>query len=172
MLLSYDRIADRYDELYGEEQESKYKIVLRNVSVEKAALLDAGCGTGLLIGYVKKDVEYYVGMDISRNMLRKAVKRAKSLKVMYDLVMGDVELMPFRDMSFDVVMAFTVVHEALRLTFEAKRVIKQGGLLAVTLIRKKKELRNIVEKQLFSGVRDKIVIDDQELKDIIYIAKL
>jgi len=169
MSLSYDRIAERYDELYGEEQRAKYRVTLRYVFTKGATLLDAGCGTGLLLEHVR-DVEYYVGIDVSRNMLRKAVKRAKAVRVLCDFVMGSVELMPFRNLCFNILLAFTVVHEAPLLVREAKRVVKQGGLISITLLKKSEKLKNVLKKGIFSGARNKVIINDQKIRDIIYIA--
>jgi len=86
-------------------------------------VLDVGCGTGLLMREVRA---YYVGLDVSAGMLRKAAERRDGAK---DLVRGDARLLPFRSKSFDACYSFTVLQnvpepeEALK---EIRRVCRKA----------------------------------------------
>lgn len=109
--LSYDILSERYDELYGEEQVGKYKNVVKIYGGNLGVVLDAGCGTGLFLEYVKhsREVEYllYVGVDISLGMLRIARLRKDNTS---DFIYADVHKLPFRDKCFDTTVSITVIH--------------------------------------------------------------
>lgn len=89
-------------------------------------LLEAGCGTGLVLSRLKPYTSRAVGVDLSRGMLRQA--RARALEV----VQGSITALPFADASFDVVCSFKVLAhvEAIeQALFEMARVLRPGGLL-------------------------------------------
>jgi len=120
----YDNLADRYDEIYGEEQLGKYWTISPLIYGE---VLDLGCGTG--IGHVVIDPSYYVGLDISFNMAKKACARD------LDVVVGEMHLLPFREDSFDVVIAITVIDvEHYRLERVISEALRVGGLFIHTII--------------------------------------
>lgn len=127
----YDEMARDYDEIYGEEQVKKY------VSLAKVApnalsgkLLDAGCGTLLLAEFLASlgsiaGIGYYVGLDLSLEMLEVARAKVEGLEALFsraDLVRGSVCALPFREGSFSSAVAVTVlssrllssVHDVLR----------------------------------------------------------
>ena len=112
--LMYDRTYNSYDELYGEEQIKKYLIALRRVSV-KGNVLDVGCGTGLLIEFLKsqdllKNIKKYVCLDISKGMLGVAYKRIEKFCESKCLgILADALHLPFREKSFDFTLSFTVL---------------------------------------------------------------
>jgi ubiquinone/menaquinone biosynthesis C-methylase UbiE len=157
--LSYDEIAEGYDELYGEEQRAKYGLVLKLVEPLEPAL-DAGCGTGMLLELLQC---YSVGVDLSLEMLKVAKRRGRGERG--DLVCGDAERMPLRDRSFRSAYSVTVVHEAPRLVGELLRVLAPGGRAVVTLLRKRSEMLSELRKR--APVTR--VIDDCSLKDLILV---
>ena len=131
--LDYDLLSDCYDELYGEEQREKYRRVLSLCSSSLGIILDAGCGTGLFLDYLRGDKGHsyilYVGIDTSAGMLRIARRRKDSTS---DFIQADIHHLPFRDNTFNTTLSITVIHhlkhvKALR---ELKRVTK--GLVIVT----------------------------------------
>ena len=95
-------------------------------------VLDAGCGTGYLAAGLRRarPDAYVVGSDLSAGMLGNAREAGA-----WPLVQGDAERLPFRDGSFDLVVARGVLHHlpdvpaALR---EWRRVLAPGG--AVVLV--------------------------------------
>jgi ubiquinone/menaquinone biosynthesis C-methylase UbiE len=157
--LSYDEIAEGYDELYGEEQRAKYGLVLKLVEPLEPAL-DAGCGTGMLLELLQC---YSVGLDLSLEMLKVAKRRGRGERG--DLVCGDAERMPLRDRSFRSAYSVTVVHEAPGLVGELLRVLAPGGRAVVTLLRKRSEMLSELRKR--APVTR--VIDDCSLKDLILV---
>jgi Methylase involved in ubiquinone/menaquinone biosynthesis len=157
--LSYDKIAEGYDELYGEEQRAKYGLVLKLVEPSEPAL-DAGCGTGMLLELLQC---YSVGLDLSLEMLKVAKRRGRGERG--DLVCGDTERMPLRDRSFRSAYSVTVVHEAPGLAGELLRVLAPGGRAVVTLLRKRSEMLSELRKR----APITRVIDDRSLKDVILV---
>jgi SAM-dependent methyltransferase len=89
-------------------------------------LLEAGCGTGLLLGRFAARADRAVGLDLSAGMLSRA--RGRGL----DVVQGDLRHLPFADASFDVTCAFKVlahVPERDAAVAELARVTRPGGTL-------------------------------------------
>ncbi len=91
-------------------------------------VLEAGCGTGLLLSRIDRVARESVGVDLSRGMLQHARERG------LDVVQGSVTALPFADASFDTVCSFKVlahvpdIDKALR---ELVRVTRPGGHLVL-----------------------------------------
>jgi len=113
----YDAISRGYDELYGEEQKRKYSVGLKLLK-PGWRVLDVGCGTALLAERVSES--FYVGLDVSKGMLNKAMKRKRGLA---ELVLGDARSLPFRSSSFDSCYSFTVLQNVP----EPERVLEEMG---------------------------------------------
>ncbi len=110
----YEATFKGYDELYRAEQFEKYALTLKTIKPE-GRVLDAGCGTGLLIEYMKLAgfidyVDEYVCLDYSWGMLSIAKWRSQILcPDKCHIIEGNVESIPFKDKSFDVSYSFTVL---------------------------------------------------------------
>jgi ubiquinone/menaquinone biosynthesis C-methylase UbiE len=112
---------------------------LRFVPVRPAAaVLEVGCGTGVVIRDVAGMVGRrgrVVGVDPSRVILgeaRKLCRAAKGGRIA--LRVGDGAELPFEDGSFDVTLAITVilhVADPLRVVSEMARVSRRGGRVGV-----------------------------------------
>ncbi|KYH38139.1 MAG: hypothetical protein AYL29_000910 [Candidatus Bathyarchaeota archaeon B24] len=170
LMESYDSSAFTYDRLYGEEQEAKHLRGIRMMpSIEDAIVLDAGCGSGLLIEKLADTAGLIVGLDFSKAMLRIARDKFKQRNVA--LVRGDVEKLPFRDDVFDMVFMFTVLQNtpdpsaALK---EAYRVLRRSGYLAVSFL-KKSFAKTYAERLLdFCGF-EKMRYSGRGVMDHIYV---
>lgn len=130
------RTKDYYDEFAGWYERHRgrgYHQLLDDLEVDLverygrgAAVLEAGCGTGLILDRVARFADEAWGLDLSSGMLGKA--RERGLKV----VQGSVTEIPFPDARFDVVYSFKVlahvehIREALA---EMARVLRRGGYL-------------------------------------------
>ncbi|MCD6530658.1 methyltransferase domain-containing protein [Candidatus Bathyarchaeota archaeon] len=135
----YDTIAHRYDELYGDEQLTKMKLVEQEIRIEPDdVVLDVGCGTGLLFDLVAPKAKLLVGLDISSKQLKVAYKKMKDFPNV-QLVMADAEHMPFRERVFDKVIAVTLLQNLLdpeRFLRESIRISKPRRECAVTALKK------------------------------------
>lgn len=84
-------------------------------------ILDLGCGTGRFLGPLS--VSDVFGVDFTHDMLKRAKKTSAKL------VRGDVEHLPFKDESFDIVHSAGLlgVYRSKRILEEASRVTRRGG---------------------------------------------
>jgi ubiquinone/menaquinone biosynthesis C-methylase UbiE len=98
----------------------------------RGRVLEVGCGTGALLERLLARGEV-VGLDLSREMLARAVRRQRSRGLPAPLVCGDAQHLPFRDGAFESVVSTFVINavpnlqDALR---EMLRVLRVGGSLA------------------------------------------
>lgn len=133
----YNASAPLYDSRYTEEQQVKAGFLLNRVRLcGGEVVIDAGCGTGILLEIIsKRAAATLVGLDSSIGMLREA--RRKGINA--ELVLGDIEHMPFRDGAADAVFSISVIQlaEDPRAALEEmRRVLKVGGSLAVSYLRR------------------------------------
>ncbi|HLU64649.1 MAG TPA: class I SAM-dependent methyltransferase [Kofleriaceae bacterium] len=123
-----------YDEFagwYERERGRGYHQMLDDLEVELVErygrgkqVLEAGCGTGLILERIAGFASRACGVDLSAGMLARA--RARGL----DVVQGSVTALPYRDESFDVVCSFKVlahVADIRTALAEMARVTRPGG---------------------------------------------
>jgi ubiquinone/menaquinone biosynthesis C-methylase UbiE len=130
------RTKDYYDEFaawYERERGKGYHALIDDLEVDLvarygrgAAVLEAGCGTGLILERVADFAEEAWGLDLSAGMLAQA--RARGLGV----VQASVASIPFPDERFDVTCSFKVlahVEPIREAVAELARVTRRGGYL-------------------------------------------
>lgn len=96
-----------------------------------ATVLMNGVGTGLDFPFLPR-CHRYVGLDLTRAMLRRCARRADGRE--FVLVQGDSLALPFRDASFDhavLHLILAVVPDAARALSETVRVVRAGGSILV-----------------------------------------
>ena len=137
----YNSTAAIYDMRYSEEQTLKISFILSRVNVEEGStLVDTGCGTGFLLKELAKRKGrsgLLVGIDSSINML----KEAKRKETGAEIILADVEALPFKNNCCDAVFSVSVlqlVEDPHRGFHELMRVLKEGGVFATTILRKAK----------------------------------
>lgn len=138
----YEQVADTYAEWLPDTSfEAGVDLALIRDLVEQLAarstdgrveVLDAGCGTGRLIGYLRSlgDGVEPTGADLSPAMLA----HARAAHPGVEFVEADLASLPFPDERFDGVVAwYSIIHtppHALPRVFgELRRVLRPGGLL-------------------------------------------
>lgn len=93
-----------------------------------ARVLEAGCGTGLILQRLARVADRAVGIDLSAGMLQRAHDRG------LEVAQAGVNALPFDDGAFDLVCSFKVlahipdIGHALR---EITRVTRVGGHVAL-----------------------------------------
>jgi len=105
-------------------------------------VLEAGCGTGLLLQHVDAVADQAVGVDLSRGMISKARERG------LNVVQGDLMNLPFPDEHFDVIYSCKVlahVPDPARVMAELDRVTRKGGRLILEYYNRR-SLRYLVRK--------------------------
>lgn len=132
--LDNKKYYDEFSDWYEKQRHDGYHVLIDELECEavrryvtpQARLLEAGCGTGLILNRLRPLVKQAVGVDLSSGMLQKA--RARDLEV----VQGSLTALPFADASFDVVCSFKVLAhiEAIGTAMrEMGRVLRPGGRL-------------------------------------------
>jgi SAM-dependent methyltransferase len=96
------------------------------------ALLDIGCGLGLLHPHLADLTQRIVGVDVSAE----ALDSARKSNPMFHYQQYEGEILPFDAAQFDIALAVTVMHHVpvdrwLSFVKEAFRVLKPGGVLVV-----------------------------------------
>ncbi|HEX6332891.1 MAG TPA: class I SAM-dependent methyltransferase [Flavisolibacter sp.] len=108
-----------------------YKQVLQAIAPDDTTmLLDAGCGSGLFLGMAKARGAHVHGIDAAPGLLAIGRKRLPGTTLLQE----DLEDLPFRDETFDVVTGFNSFHYAGSFEFalaEARRVTKRGGRVVI-----------------------------------------
>jgi len=98
-------------------------------------VLDLGCGNGRLVELLKDKNIDYLGVDNSEKLIE--IAKAKYPNVRFQL--ADALNIPFSDNYFDKIFSIAVLHhissDELRCKFiqEAKRVLRPGGVLIITV---------------------------------------
>lgn len=101
-------------------------------------ILDLGCGTGMVLTKLREAQSglRLTGIDASQKMLDECAKKNAA----HALVTGNItKTLPFQDESFDIVTSAGVIGEHIPkplwpdIIRESSRVMKPGGIIAVTL---------------------------------------
>jgi len=167
---NYDTTARIYDMQYRDEQSLKISFTLKRVMPRAGdTVMDAGCGTGMLFEHLDH-CKLLVGVDPSINMLREAKKKARK-GGNTELVLGDIEALPFRGGSCDVVFCISVLQlmdDPRRGLEEILRVVKSKGSFAATLIRKARFAQNL--NKFVKGALVELY-DSESMKDVFLIGR-
>ncbi|MBM4389259.1 MAG: class I SAM-dependent methyltransferase, partial [Deltaproteobacteria bacterium] len=123
--------------------DSEFDILKRAIMRSDAAkILEAGCGTGLIMERVKGLGAEVAGVDISEGMLSVAKKKG------LNCLKADLSALPFGDGSFDLVYSFKVLPHVENIKAaldELFRVVKNGGSLVLEFYNRR-SLRGIIKR--------------------------
>lgn len=102
----YDNRVKKYEESY-KKAIAKIKLYLKNEDV----ILDYACGTGLISNEISRNVSKIHAIDISSKMLELAKSKADESKLKnIDFEQTTIFNDTFKKESFDVIIAFNVLH--------------------------------------------------------------
>jgi ubiquinone/menaquinone biosynthesis C-methylase UbiE len=139
----FSRHAEEWDSLrtlHIAEAEVEAAITQLLTAQPMGRVLDIGTGTGRMIELFAKDADRFVALDNSVEMLRLARAKlaglpdAASVQAHTEIVLGDFNLLPFENGSFDTILFHQVLHYAPtpdRAIAEAARLLAPGGRLLV-----------------------------------------
>jgi len=118
-------------------------------------VLDLGSGAGFDSFLAAKKVGRtgkVIGVDMTPEMIEKARKNArKGKRANVDFRLGEIENIPARDRTADVVISNCVINlssDKERVFHEIKRVLKPGGRIAISDIALKKRLPRKIHKSI------------------------
>jgi ubiquinone/menaquinone biosynthesis C-methylase UbiE len=127
----YDDFASRYEDARRPHRPNGYHALVDDLEVELVerygtgrAVLECGCGTGLLLERIARFAARAEGVDLSPGMLSKA--RARGLSVRE----ASITALPFDDGTFDVACSFKVLAHVPAVGValsEMARVVRPGG---------------------------------------------
>jgi SAM-dependent methyltransferase len=107
-----------------------YELVFARTGVgQETSLLDIGCGSGLALMTAAQRGATVAGIDASEALVRIARRRTPG----GDIRHGDMSVLPFPDLTFDVVTSFNGIWARCEHALvEAHRVARPGAFVALT----------------------------------------
>ncbi|MHA1148226.1 MAG: class I SAM-dependent methyltransferase [Promethearchaeota archaeon] len=184
MIRKYNSTAHIYDDRYRETQAKKYRLSINNIKVNSLYILDAGCGTGLLIEFLlenqsetfTKDFKF-IGVDISINMIKEFIKkvecRPEPVKKVVNLILADLEYLPFRGEVFSLVLSYTSLQNLNSQesgVSELIRVSLSNSKIIFSILKKKIQLKSFIIKYR-PVLKTLEILDNELLEDYIFMGK-
>jgi malonyl-CoA O-methyltransferase len=167
----YDQTAKHYDKRYKSIQNLKYKLIFKKLKeFKKDAILDLGCGTGLIFNLLKNQTNFIVGIDISKNMLKIALKKKKNNN--FHLICADIDFLPFRKNIFSTVFSITLLQNLPNPVIsinEVSRICNKGGFVIFTVLKKELELKKFENMFNKTNLKEIFTWNMQETEDFATI---
>ncbi|MHA1667671.1 MAG: class I SAM-dependent methyltransferase [Candidatus Heimdallarchaeaceae archaeon] len=133
----YDETADIYDQRYEKIQLQKYIEVFEKIDItDSHIILDLGGGTGLLEQFLGVNATKIFNCDLSFRMLQIGKKKQKNSS----FILADSELLPFKEEAFETITSFSMIQNVetpTQVVKQCKKVLKSGGVMIFTALKKK-----------------------------------
>jgi ubiquinone/menaquinone biosynthesis C-methylase UbiE len=160
------RYYDEFANWYENGRDDGYHALIDDLEAELACrygaggrVLEAGCGTGLILRRVAPVAATAHGIDLSRGMLERAAPKRLSV------AQASVAALPFADDTFDLVYSFKVlahVEPIVRALGELARVVRPGGRLLLEFYNRN-SLRYLIKR-----LRPPLAISTRTRDDEVY----
>lgn len=136
----YDPNQAEIDRIFTDSITGRKRDVLRLVDKhagsKKLRILDIGCGPGIFMEELLQRGHSVVGMDMTEKMLQEAYTNTKEKYAERTAcVLGDIENIPFKNGSFDLILCIGVLSYLQQEDKSAKeiaRVIKRNGIFVTS----------------------------------------
>jgi ubiquinone/menaquinone biosynthesis C-methylase UbiE len=163
--------AENYTK-YRKPYTNKLYDFLFSLVSENKKILDVACGTGKSTEQMVGDGIEVVGCDHDSLMIEEAKKQSIINNLPIKYIVADVENLPFKGQSFDVVTVGTAFHWFVneKSISEIKRVLKNNGLFFVfwTMTTKEVPEEDSIPRSFYSSFKwDRV---PAELRNLDYIA--
>lgn len=134
----YDRQASNYDEEHMRSNSALNYIEVQRLrhlipcieKIESKRIYDVSCGTGTYLLMLKKNKNYCLGGDISREMVTTSKKKGFE-----NVIINDYHYLPVNDKSFDFILCVNSIHysyDAKKVLTELKRILADDGKIILT----------------------------------------
>lgn len=170
----FDRAAADWDALEVGETHVRLREIVAGLGIAPgAAVLDVGCGTGVLLPLLHERMNgdgYVVALDLSGEMLKRALDKGQP--AIY--VQGDAQSLPLPDGVFDWVICnavFPHFPDKPRALAEIRRVLKGRGRLVICHAFNRQEI-NEFHRSVGGVVRHDTIPDKEEMLSLLREAGL
>ncbi|MGQ9673624.1 MAG: class I SAM-dependent methyltransferase [Candidatus Aminicenantales bacterium] len=171
----FNRIARDWDLEHRNFKENKNLERLSEYFLlnEGDAVLDAGCGTGRLVPYLREKIGsqgLLIETDFSEEMLRIARSRNRQERLFF--VLADAGKTPFKEKIFDAVICFALfphLPEKKAALKEFHRILRPGKFLFIAHAMSREEL-NRYHSRIKGPVAMDFLPDEKEMKEILLSA--
>lgn len=131
----FDKWAKSYDNfIFKWFMRKAQKDSINMITKKNFSAIDVSCGTGEgLLMLMERTKNKLAGIDLSPEMIKIAKQKIKDPKI--ELKQANVEKIPYKDNSFDVVLSTEAFHhytQPEKSLKEMKRVLKKDGELIIT----------------------------------------
>jgi len=179
----YNSTSVHYNNRYAKIQNQKYDYFIKYIPIGSKIILDAGSGTGLLMPYLLKIINpsrlkpfFYVGIDISLNMLKIAKKKSFEIEEneKFALILADLENMPIRNESFNNIFSITSLqnlHDMEKGIKEIIRTSKIDSVLLISVLKKTVNQEKIISI-LHPYCNELKVMDNRDIEDYLISGKI
>ncbi len=136
----FDNWPDEYEHWFSTPlgkliKEFESNLILKMLNPQaREHILDAGCGTGIFTSDIVSKGASVTGLDISRPMLKKALRKIGNE---FNCICADMLKLPFKDCAFDKTVSITAIEfikDAARALSELARITKPGGAIVVATL--------------------------------------
>ena len=159
----YDQLAPGYDRLHKEEQLRKLQVMLswlKTQRIPEGDCLDVGCGTGFNLDLLHASLHRScIGIDPSKGMLAQYRGNQQVLQ-------AAAEDLPFPDDSFSLLVSVTAAQNFTDIPSafaEMRRVLRPGGILALSCLQRSNQLGLIAASIAENFVVEEVIEASQDL---------